>query len=838
MSEIRIIHQQIQRSLDNSVTHPRATDKFIENLRVGQVLEAQLVKVDNKYWLMIESIKLPIRKEIVVQLGLQENQAIRMKVRSKAEPVELQIIKTKSKNAEQAKQPAIINSRLVAGQNQTNVSGRNNSSIATNAGANTGVVAGNKVVQQEQSTRTNSEGKQLKNNLTAADKNNADKLIHEARKFLSKTIAAPILSSAESTKPDVAASTKASTTHGNTAKAKSNGTINPKTGVTPSQSTGQQSKTTVASNNAISDSMRNLISQSRANSVITAKAVIQNEQSTTTKLNTVNPNLIQQPTTKAVQPETKANLNTMRAVATPIKSEQAATKSEQSTGKAEQSTIKAERSTIKAEQSTIKAERSTIKAERSTTKAERSTIKAEQSTIKAERSTIKAEQSTIKAEQTAVKGEKHINRTEQVALKGEQVVTKQKTTTGKNDSKAHLSTPGTSSNRVMPENKPINLERAKLEVSVNLPDKDKFPLLSEKLAHAYQRLLPAQQTNAKSINNLFSQLQRLNQYSLNKKSTRGATTSTQSVKLAADLKESLKDLFRYISHKDNLKSGKSIEKALRQSGTFLEKRNRIVQESTKQQNTKTSVEPTLHKDLKANLNRVLATALYNLAKINTTKPSTTTTTTTSTTTGSNPTTGTEKSSPGLARQLSGNTSASGNNLIQNIRNQLSSFKGASARADFMPELEKITKEVLKNVQSAIFRSQLGQLTNLRPESAPQQWVFELPVMNNKEIDLFFVQFKEHETKDDDEKGKKGWSLILQFDIFPLGKIRAMLTWAENKVNIKFLAEQRATVDLVNNELKHFQNILSDQGLKFEELSVEHTLLNDMNINFSKVRTNG
>jgi len=803
MSEIRIIHQQIQRSLDNSVTHPRATDKFIENLRVGQVLEAQLVKVDNKYWLMIESIKLPIRKEIVVQLGLQENQAIRMKVRSKAEPVELQIIKTKSKNAEQAKQPAIINSRQVAGQNQTNVSGRNNSSIATNAGANTGVVAGNKVVQQEQSTRTNSEGKQLKNNLTAADKNNADKLIHEARKFLSKTIAAPILSSAESTKPDVAASTKASTTHGNTAKAKSNGTINPKTGVTPSQSTGQQSKTTVASNNAISDSMRNLISQSRANSVITAKAVIQNEQSTTTKLNTVNPNLIQQPTTKAVQPETKANLNTMRAVATPIKSEQAATKSEQSTGKAEQSTIKAERSTIKAEQSTIKAE-----------------------------------QSTIKAEQTAVKGEKHINRTEQVALKGEQVVTKQKTTTGKNDSKAHLSTPGTSSNRVMPENKPINLERAKLEVSVNLPDKDKFPLLSEKLAHAYQRLLPAQQTNAKSINNLFSQLQRLNQYSLNKKSTRGATTSTQSVKLAADLKESLKDLFRYISHKDNLKSGKSIEKALRQSGTFLEKRNRIVQESTKQQNTKTSVEPTLHKDLKANLNRVLATALYNLAKINTTKPSTTTTTTTSTTTGSNPTTGTEKSSPGLARQLSGNTSASGNNLIQNIRNQLSSFKGASARADFMPELEKITKEVLKNVQSAIFRSQLGQLTNLRPESAPQQWVFELPVMNNKEIDLFFVQFKEHETKDDDEKGKKGWSLILQFDIFPLGKIRAMLTWAENKVNIKFLAEQRATVDLVNNELKHFQNILSDQGLKFEELSVEHTLLNDMNINFSKVRTNG
>ncbi len=61
----------------------------------------------------------------------------------------------------------------------------------------------------------------------------------------------------------------------------------------------------------------------------------------------------------------------------------------------------------------------------------------------------------------------------------------------------------------------------------------------------------------------------------------------------------------------------------------------------------------------------------------------------------------------------------------------------------------------------------------------------------------------------------------------------MLSWYDDKVQIRFLAEQQKTADLVSSELGYFQDILSEQGLSFEELTVEQTLLDDMNIHFSR-----
>ena len=96
MSEIRIIHQQIQLSLEHTVAQSSVTDKFVDNLKVGQVLNAQLVHLDNKYWLMIESIKLPVSRDTIEQMGFKENQVIRMRVRSSSDPVELKIVKNKT----------------------------------------------------------------------------------------------------------------------------------------------------------------------------------------------------------------------------------------------------------------------------------------------------------------------------------------------------------------------------------------------------------------------------------------------------------------------------------------------------------------------------------------------------------------------------------------------------------------------------------------------------------------------------------------------------------------------------------------------------------------------
>jgi len=744
MSEIRIIHHQIQLNLEHTVAQSSVTDKFVDNLKVGQVLNAQLVHLDNKYWLMIESIKLPVSRDTVVQMGLKENQVIRMRVRSTAEPVELQIVKNKTPDRNQT--------------NPASVVGTDNKRPTTT---------------NQQQVRSNQTGKSSHSTAEAPDKQpvndkvNVDKLILEARKYLSKEMVLP-----DVIKPDALKTTIPNPQINTVIKqsGKLSGIVDKTVGTqTPfSPNTikpgDNPQKTEVPDTKRTSQLLGNLISQSRT----VARENINKTESAAIRTTNAENNQ----TSTAKLPEMALN-----------KTEQAVKSAEQLSTNLKNITAKAVPATEK--QVTAKA----------------APVSAEQASPKA--ASVKTTSSSVSP--GAVDG--IVNTTQA----------------------AHSQT------------------KLKLEIPVTMPDSHKFPLLSEKMDTAFQRLMPVLNSNGKSINNLFMQLQRLNQWTSDLKQSGGSNSSSQPEKLAADLKESLKDLFRYINHKDNLQTGKSVEKALRQSGTFLEKRVNAEQQAAKAGNLKNSTELTLHKDLKANLNRVLATALYNLAKINTSSTATTSTTTgtgtttATTTAGSTATAGagttSETSQSGQARQLTGNTTAA-TNLIQSIRNRLQSFRGSKSNPDVMPELERITKEVLKNVQSALFRSQLGQLTNLRPDSAPQQWLFELPVMNNKEVDSFLIQFAEHPADEDDNDGKKDWSLILQFDIAPLGKLRAMLTWHDEKVQVRFLAEQHNTADLISKELEYFQNVLTDQGLSFEQLTVEQSMLDDINIRFSKGQSHG
>ncbi len=733
MSEIRIIHQQIQLSLEHSLTQSRVIDKLVENLKIGQILNAQIVKLDNKFWLMIENIKLPVARETIEQMELKENQLIRMRVKSISDPVELQIVKQKAVLTNQSKSSAITGSTskpAFANINQQPASG-----IQTTGGSDS-----NKENASPEKT-------------VVTDKINVDKLILEARKYLSKDLVSPT---------------------------KNTHTIQKQ--ALPQSETGKSneihSKTGIPSNSRTSETLQNVITQSRT-------------------VNNVNAN------------KTEPNPATV-------------------------------------------------------SKQDQGTAPLKSFALQSEASNIRPDQAIKKQSGSATVVKPALNTSGQVAPKSEQlstnpgnvtsktaVTTEQLTIRSATKSTGQVSTKATESNPIITsevasnrKQESISSKKMKLEIPVTMPDSQKFPLLSEKMQTAFQRLLPAQQSNGKSINNLFLQLQRLNQWTSDLKASGRTANDSQTGKLAADLKESLRDLFRYINHKDNLKTGKSIEKALRQSGTFLEKRVNAQQQVAKQGGQKSSNELTLHKDVKANLNRVLATTLYNLAKItasSTGSSSTTTSTATGTTStgsaGSTTGTTTMPNQTGQTRQLTGSTSTTGNNLIQTIRKRLQNYRGIKTNPNLMPELERITREVLKNVQSALIRSQLGQLTNLRPETAPQQWLFELPVMNNKEVDTFLIQFTEQETKEEKDNSKKGWSLILQFDIAPLGKLRAMLIWQKEKIKVRFLAEQRTTAELVSNELNYFQNVLGKQGLSFEELTVEQSFLDDIDIQFSRGNAN-
>jgi len=765
MSQIRIIHQQQQQLQSSAVIPAQTTDQFVENLRVGQTLSAKLVLIENKHWLVVEGTKIFIPKETLEQWNLQENKPIKLKVRSLAAPVELQII-NKPVNREQV---TLLKSEIPTDALQSTKKVTSDVVQTTSKASGTNEA----ILKPEQPTTDN------KIKISNVD---AEKIILEARKYLNKSVPAQ-------------------------------------------NSSGVDNKTVMikAENDGLSSIIHKKLIQPES-----AQINIHREfsKASTTAI----------PTARVTTPTTPTT-NSTSAPQLPSTAATSTLTTTQPTGITNEKVVNSNVANSSVSTTELPLNKLSLNMQKALNNHQTSgLVDAE---IKQPPST---EQQKIKSliNNTPDPVNKTIN-TDKLINPNIQIKTNQQslfnntalTSTKAQQLSGQVAKPDSTS---IIQNTQSSQQKAgkslKFEIPVILPDKERFPMLSEKITTAFDRHLQQQQPTKKQFNELFAQLQRLNQWSTGNKTSRRSETGSQSEKLASDLKESLKDLFRYINQKDGLKSAKNIEKALRQSGAFLENRISRQEAAEKKLSTGSSAELTLHKDLKANLNRVLATALYNLAKIN--NPQTTSTNTTRAETLANTTTGADQKLTTAQKQVMESALTDKSNLLQNLRSRLMKIsQGQSTTPTNLPELEAITRRVLKHANSVLSQTQMSQLTNLRPDTSAQQWLFELPVMNKEHLDVFTLFLKQHTAKEN-EKSKQGdWSLVLQFELGHLGKIRAMLSWNTKKVEVKFIAEQSETVSMVHNELKQFQNKLQEQGIAFEQLTVEQAQLDDLTIQFSK-----
>ncbi len=770
MSEIRITFQSTPKTQTKTVVGSVESQQFIEHLRVGEVLNAQLKLVDGKYYLQIKNTELLISELDVKQWQLKEHQFVKLKVKSLTGATELQIIPNRSYD----QRPNVQRPT-----DDVSISRANAELVKNNQGVD----------------RNNSEQPVNKDVLPPRSDN--DKLILEVRRFLNSTQLANSAATTHSLTEQVSTQTSTSNVRGKPVDNSSQlPTTTAKTAII--QQTSDKTDKLFGKSGLLPLSKQpNLNPDQNPKSVTTKQVEVSNvgqaelkqiaqkekpfQQTTIQHSSNLNPSSLnpssQQPINQL--PSTQQQVNQQPNKQTPkinlnIQTKQ---KSNPSSGTKNTSVADAMNSLIQYSKSAIN--HSSLRSQ--------SDQRTEISTNSHQASPKNIPQNTNEAAPAEHNNLKHLN----------------------------------------------------LEIPVSIPDKDAFPLLSEKINAAYTRLVANPRSTTESFSKLLAQLNRLNQWSADNKSSRRSESGSQSEKLAADLKESLKDLFRYITPKENIKSAKSVERALRQSGTFLEKRMVKKERVSEEKKAKATPELTIHKDLKANLNRVMATSLYNLAKLKMpaqlqqTAPSTATINSQQNSSlnknnGVNPTV-TVSSSELLGQSKS--------NLLNNIKNKLIQYSSNKANATNTAELEAITKDVLKHTQAAVSRSQLTQLTNLRPETSAQQWLFEIPVFNKEDIDLFMLYMREHKKEEQNSTETKKWSIVMQFDIGGLGKIRAMLSWNKSSVEVKFFAENENTVELVSDELSYFKKLLNNQGLSFNELSVEQAKLDELSIQFSKAESN-
>jgi hypothetical protein len=126
--------------------------------------------------------------------------------------------------------------------------------------------------------------------------------------------------------------------------------------------------------------------------------------------------------------------------------------------------------------------------------------------------------------------------------------------------------------------------------------------------------------------------------------------------------------------------------------------------------------------------------------------------------------------------------------------------------------------VLKQVEGALARLELGQLASLRSDDASgPMWLLELPVRSpDGETDVLQLRI-EQEASGAAEDSAPVWAVSLAFDLAELGPMRARIAVRGEQVSTLFFAERETTVARVRTELGDLEDALSERGLRIGSL---------------------
>jgi hypothetical protein len=126
--------------------------------------------------------------------------------------------------------------------------------------------------------------------------------------------------------------------------------------------------------------------------------------------------------------------------------------------------------------------------------------------------------------------------------------------------------------------------------------------------------------------------------------------------------------------------------------------------------------------------------------------------------------------------------------------------------------------VLKQVEGALARVELGQLASLRSDDAhAQMWLLELPVRSpDGETDVLQLRI-EQEAGGAPGEEQPVWAVSLAFDLAELGPVRARIAVRGEQVSTLFYAEREATVVRVRSELSDLEEALTERGLSIGSL---------------------
>ncbi len=141
--------------------------------------------------------------------------------------------------------------------------------------------------------------------------------------------------------------------------------------------------------------------------------------------------------------------------------------------------------------------------------------------------------------------------------------------------------------------------------------------------------------------------------------------------------------------------------------------------------------------------------------------------------------------------------------------------------------EEWFQKTLEKTEAALSRIRYIQGQNLSQDSNQQAfWLMELPFQNKESIDL--LQFKiQQDSKSQQKHKKNNWTITIRFEFESLGPIKAITQLRKDVFDVRFIAEKKATQQLIQNHLPELKNSLSQIGIDVEHMESQRGLAPDL-----------
>lgn len=126
-----------------------------------------------------------------------------------------------------------------------------------------------------------------------------------------------------------------------------------------------------------------------------------------------------------------------------------------------------------------------------------------------------------------------------------------------------------------------------------------------------------------------------------------------------------------------------------------------------------------------------------------------------------------------------------------------------------------SRSLLRQVDEALIKIELNQLSSRSSDDPNRQiWVVELPVKGLQGGEPEWLRIRiERDSSGSAVESEANWSLVLQMDVAPLGRLRINLSLRRGEVSVHISAEEIETARLLRGNLQQLEQSLAQRGLE-------------------------